>query len=111
MSENPKSDISEWYAGRSVLVTGATGFMGKVLVEKLLRSCPKLRKIYILIRTKKGIAPDQRLQKEILNAEVRTFFYHQYRLFRDMDFNFYIFGIFYNFFYDKNRSEYTIKKF
>lgn len=29
--------------------------MGKVLVEKLLRDCDKLSKIYILVRTKKGV--------------------------------------------------------
>jgi fatty acyl-CoA reductase len=28
--------------------------MGKVLVEKLLRSCPHLSNIYLLVRSKKG---------------------------------------------------------
>ncbi len=31
--------IPEYYVGKNVLITGATGFMGKVLLEKLLRSC------------------------------------------------------------------------
>jgi FlaA1/EpsC-like NDP-sugar epimerase len=35
---------------RSIFITGATGFVGKVLVEKLLRSCPDIAKIYILVR-------------------------------------------------------------
>lgn len=71
MSEVITSDVSRWYSDRSVLVTGATGFMGKVLVEKLLRSCPGLKSIYVLVRPKKGMLPEQRVQKEILNAEVR----------------------------------------
>lgn len=34
--------------------------MGKVLVEKLLRDCGELSKIYILVRTKKGVDAYQR---------------------------------------------------
>ncbi|XP_063218986.1 putative fatty acyl-CoA reductase CG5065 [Bacillus rossius redtenbacheri] len=48
------SSIAEFFRGRSVLVTGATGFMGKVLVEKLLRSCPDLAAIFLLMRPKHG---------------------------------------------------------
>lgn len=32
----------------------ATGFLGKLMVEKLLRSCPEVEKVYILARAKKG---------------------------------------------------------
>ncbi|XP_039752197.1 putative fatty acyl-CoA reductase CG5065 [Pararge aegeria] len=46
--------VAEFYADKSVFVTGGTGFMGKVLVEKLLRSCPKIKKIYLLMRPKRG---------------------------------------------------------
>ncbi|XP_026684873.1 putative fatty acyl-CoA reductase CG5065 [Diaphorina citri] len=54
-------DVARWYAGRSVLVTGGTGFMGKVLLEKLLRSCPDIGKVYILCRAKRGLTPKARL--------------------------------------------------
>jgi len=47
------SQIAEFYRDRSVFVTGGTGFLGKVLVEKLLRSCPDIKSIYLLIRPKK----------------------------------------------------------
>lgn len=30
------------------------GFMGKVLLDKLLRTCPGIENIYLLIRKKKG---------------------------------------------------------
>jgi alcohol-forming fatty acyl-CoA reductase len=30
------------------------GFMGKVLIDKLLRTCPGIENIYLLIRKKKG---------------------------------------------------------
>lgn len=51
---NSTSQIAEFYRDRSVFVTGGTGFLGKVLVEKLLRSCPDIKAIYLLIRPKKG---------------------------------------------------------
>lgn len=46
--------IAEFYGGKNILITGATGFMGKVLVEKLLRDCGDVKCIYILVRMKRG---------------------------------------------------------
>ncbi|XP_046837370.1 fatty acyl-CoA reductase wat-like [Vespa crabro] len=46
--------IQKFYDDESVFLTGGTGFMGKLLIEKLLRGCPGIRCIYILIRSKKG---------------------------------------------------------
>ena len=72
------TEIQEFYRGANVLVTGATGFMGKVLVEKLLRSCPHLSNIYLLVRSKKGKNSESRLD-EIFDDPVRrhnnTFLY------------------------------------
>nr|CAD7567654.1 unnamed protein product [Timema californicum] len=46
--------IKEFYEGRSLFITGATGFLGKLLVEKLIRSCPGVGQIYLLTRSKQG---------------------------------------------------------
>lgn len=46
--------IRDFYKGKSIFITGASGFMGKVLVEKLLYSCSELKQIFVLIREKKG---------------------------------------------------------
>ncbi|KAG7214161.1 hypothetical protein KM043_001510 [Ampulex compressa] len=59
--------VKEYYARRSVFITGGTGFMGKVLVEKLLRSCPGVSNIYLLMRPKKGQDVKRRLE-ELLSA-------------------------------------------
>uniref|UniRef100_A0A1B6F9S7 Fatty acyl-CoA reductase n=1 Tax=Cuerna arida TaxID=1464854 RepID=A0A1B6F9S7_9HEMI len=55
--------IAEWYSGRSLLITGGTGFMGKVLLEKLLRACPGIKCIYILCRAKRGFSPSARVSE------------------------------------------------
>ncbi len=48
------------YANKTLLVTGATGYVGKVLVEKLLHSCADVRRVYVLIRAKRGKSVEQR---------------------------------------------------
>lgn len=59
------SQISDFYSNRSVLITGASGFVGKILVEKLLRACDNIGQIFVLIRPKKGKQPDERLRQLI----------------------------------------------
>jgi len=56
-------EISQFYTEKCIFITGATGFMGKVLVHKLLDSCPGLDKLYLLIRPKKDVEPQLRLEK------------------------------------------------
>ncbi|XP_029166891.1 putative fatty acyl-CoA reductase CG5065 [Nylanderia fulva] len=53
--------IPEWFLNKSVLITGGTGFMGKVLISKLLLSCPDIGDIFLLIRRKKGADSQARL--------------------------------------------------
>ncbi|CAH0714671.1 unnamed protein product, partial [Brenthis ino] len=44
--------IADFYDGQSIFITGGTGFLGKVLVEKLLYSFSGISKIYLLMRQK-----------------------------------------------------------
>lgn len=63
------SNIAEFYQDKSIFITGSTGFMGKVLVEKLLRSCPGIDRVYLLLRPSKGKDIACRLE-ELINNEV-----------------------------------------
>ncbi|XP_076818620.1 fatty acyl-CoA reductase 1-like isoform X2 [Clavelina lepadiformis] len=60
-----KPGIPEFFAGKTVALTGATGFIGQLLIEKLLRSCPDIKGLILLIRSKKGKSITERLQKII----------------------------------------------
>ena len=63
MNNNFSGEISQFYNEKCVFITGATGFMGKVLVHKLLHSCPGLENLYVLIRPKRDVLPQIRLDK------------------------------------------------
>lgn len=43
------------------------GFIGKALIEKLVRSFANCRRIYLLMRSKKGQNGEERLQKLLQN--------------------------------------------
>lgn len=61
--------VGDFYRNKSVFVTGASGFLGKVLIHKLLTSCPGVSNIFVLIREKKGVLPEDRLVK-LLDAPI-----------------------------------------
>lgn len=67
-SINLENNISHFYDGTVIFITGGTGFLGKALIEKLLRSCPGIISIYILMRPKRGLNVEQRLKELLKNA-------------------------------------------
>ncbi|WP_290649150.1 SDR family oxidoreductase [Aquisalimonas sp.] len=66
-------DMMGYYEGQTLLLTGATGFLGKVLLETILRNLPEVKKIYVLLRPRgNGSAQNgsswEALQARILNT-------------------------------------------
>ena len=47
--------------GKTILITGTTGFVGKVVLEKIIRAVPTFKKIFVMIRAKKNMTLEQRL--------------------------------------------------
>ncbi|MBM3947058.1 MAG: hypothetical protein FJ315_06645, partial [SAR202 cluster bacterium] len=63
--------IQDYYAGKTLLITGGTGLVGKVLLEKLLRELPQVNRIYVLIRPRTQpngteLSPGDRFTQEIV---------------------------------------------
>ncbi|KAG5477821.1 hypothetical protein LSCM1_05123 [Leishmania martiniquensis] len=59
-------DIRTGFSHRTVFVTGGTGFVGKVLLYKILKDIPDVKRVYLLMRGKRS----RRLQK-YLNVQER----------------------------------------
>jgi nucleoside-diphosphate-sugar epimerase len=68
---NSSSIIKETLKGKTILITGCTGFLGKVLLEKIIRSTSDVAKIYLLIRNSERFkSGQQRLEQEILSSSI-----------------------------------------
>ena len=67
-----ESTIVTYYTGKTVFLTGASGYIGKCLLEKLVRTC-NLKEIIVLLRSKRGMDIQQR--KEKLLSDVVSYFF------------------------------------
>ena len=67
--QDASASIPDYFAGKTIAITGSTGFLGQLLIEKLLRSCPNIKKIYVLLRSKKDVSSKERLN-QIVNLPV-----------------------------------------
>ncbi len=67
--------IQEALEHKTIFITGATGFLGQPLVEKILRIAPSVKRLYLLIRPREQLGgqtmtAEQRLTKELFRSNV-----------------------------------------
>ncbi|XP_017102816.2 fatty acyl-CoA reductase wat isoform X1 [Drosophila bipectinata] len=55
-----ESDIQNCFRSKTIFLTGATGFLGKVVIEKILRTT-EVKRIYVLVRPKRGVDIQERM--------------------------------------------------
>ncbi|KAF5474008.1 hypothetical protein F2P56_005950 [Juglans regia] len=62
--------IVKFLRGKTFLITGATGFLAKVFIEKILRTEPDVGRMFLLIKAENKEAAMDRLRSEIINTEI-----------------------------------------
>ncbi|XP_040995478.1 fatty acyl-CoA reductase 3-like [Juglans microcarpa x Juglans regia] len=62
--------IVQLLENKAILVTGATGFLAKIFVEKVLRVQPNVKKLYLLLRAADAKSATQRFHNEILGKDL-----------------------------------------
>ncbi|XP_042481307.1 fatty acyl-CoA reductase 2, chloroplastic-like [Macadamia integrifolia] len=62
--------IVKFLRGKQLFITGATGFLAKVLIEKILRTAPDVGRIFLLIKARNKEDAVNRLRNEIINEEL-----------------------------------------
>ncbi len=70
MAEADVSVGRGYYAGKAILVTGATGLVGKALIEAVLRTLPDIRRLYLLVRPRsdavgRSVSVEQRMLRDV----------------------------------------------
>lgn len=55
------SPLSNYYHGKTVFLTGGSGFLGHLYIQKLLRT--KISTLYLFMRPKRGKSIEERLEK------------------------------------------------
>ena len=48
-------NIKSFYEDKTILLTGVTGFVGKVVLEKFVRSLSNFKQMYVMIRPRKTV--------------------------------------------------------
>ncbi|GIY35667.1 hypothetical protein CEXT_260691 [Caerostris extrusa] len=70
LESTAQMSIPSVYAGKSIFITGATGFLGKVLLEKLLRSCRDISEIIVLLNNAYETEVFEKKKSKLLESSV-----------------------------------------
>ncbi|KAH7864064.1 hypothetical protein Vadar_025292 [Vaccinium darrowii] len=62
--------VVQFLENKNILVTGATGFLAKIFVEKILRVQPNVKKLYLLLRAPDAKSASQRFHNEAIAKDL-----------------------------------------
>ncbi|KAG9155722.1 hypothetical protein Leryth_003982, partial [Lithospermum erythrorhizon] len=62
--------ILRFFENKNIIVTGATGFLAKIFIEKILRVQPNVKKLYLLLRAQDEKSALQRFNNEIIAKDL-----------------------------------------
>lgn len=73
-SNTPQRRLEAFYKHKNLFITGATGFVGKSCLIKLLSSFDDIGTVYVLMRNKKGMTAQQRFNRMLNESPFSTRF-------------------------------------
>lgn len=62
------TEVGQSFSQREILLTGANGFLGKVILGLLLDRVPEFKHLHILVRPRGELSATQRFQSEVLDS-------------------------------------------
>ncbi|KAJ8768031.1 hypothetical protein K2173_020971 [Erythroxylum novogranatense] len=62
--------VLQFLENKTILVTGATGFLAKIFIEKILRIQPKVKKMYLLLRASDAKSASFRFRTEVMGKDL-----------------------------------------
>ncbi|XP_045829436.1 fatty acyl-CoA reductase 3-like [Trifolium pratense] len=62
--------VLHFLQNKTILITGATGFLAKILLEKILRVQPNVKKVYLLLRAADAKSATHRFHNEIIGKDL-----------------------------------------
>ena len=74
----PALSVRSALAGKHVLLIGATGFIGKVWLAKILQDLPEIGKVYLLIRRQRSTTAERRFEKIVEESPVFASFHERH---------------------------------
>ncbi len=70
VTSKPRIDVTEALRGKTILLIGTTGFVGKVALSMLLHRYPEIGRVYCLVRPGAGNTADERFFRKVATSEV-----------------------------------------
>lgn len=67
--------LRDFYRAKTILLTGGTGLLGKVLLERVLSHLAEVKKVYVLVRPKtrpaaSPVSIEERLKQEVYDSQI-----------------------------------------
>ena len=70
MSQVNSLSVVESFSQKQVLITGTTGFLGKAILEKILRETPDVGRVYLLVRGGGALSAEERCMRDVIGSSL-----------------------------------------
>lgn len=74
------TETAKFFAGKTIFVTGATGYLGKVLLERILWQLPQVRRVVLLMRPHSASDPEAAVSLRAEQAIFRSSIFSRLRV-------------------------------